>query len=88
MEAVQNWWAGRRGAFSAGTRYLLGHPVTVDGLRHILRTGRQRQRAAAAVELALRQQGSPLFEVRAPGFRQQVLLGEEITPAREQPTQA
>jgi uncharacterized protein (TIGR02270 family) len=80
VEAVQNWWAGRRGAFPADTRYLLGSPVTVDGLRHTLRAGPQRQRAAAAVELALRQPGSPLFEVRAPGFRQQALLGEDEGP--------
>ena len=37
----------------------------------VLRNGRQRQRAAAALELALQQPGQPLFEVRAPGFRQQ-----------------
>jgi hypothetical protein len=36
----------------------------------------QRQRAAAALELAILQPGQPLFEVRAPGFRQQqILLG-------------
>ena len=38
------------------------------------RIGRQRQRAAAALELAIRQPSQPLFEVRAPGFRQQTIL--------------
>ena len=31
---------------------------------------------AAALELALKQRGSKLFEVRAPGFRQQKILAE------------
>jgi uncharacterized protein (TIGR02270 family) len=69
-EAVQKWWAGRRAAFSAGTRYCLGQPMSEDWLQQVLRIGRQRQRAAAALELAVRQPGQPLFEVRAPGFRQ------------------
>ena len=34
-------------------------------------TGYQRQRAAAALELAILKPGRPLFEVRAPGWRQQ-----------------
>ena len=40
----------------------------------VLKTGRQRQRAAAALELAILQPGKPLFNVRAPGFRQQQWL--------------
>jgi len=34
----------------------------------------QRQRAAAVLEMAILQPGQPLFEVRAPGFRQQQIL--------------
>jgi hypothetical protein len=40
----------------------------------VLRNGRQRQGAAAPLELAVRQPGQPLFEVRAPGCRQQQML--------------
>jgi uncharacterized protein (TIGR02270 family) len=73
--AVQIWWDAHRKEFTPLTRYLLGKPIALDWLPHVLRTGRQRQRAAAALELALLQPRQPLFEVRAPGFRQQALLG-------------
>jgi len=73
-EAIHTWWRSHQGQFRSGTRYLLGKPMSLDWLRDVLRNGRQRQRAAAALELALQQPGQPLFEVRAPGFRQQRLL--------------
>jgi uncharacterized protein (TIGR02270 family) len=73
---VQKWWEKNRGQFQSGTRYLLGKPMSVDWLKTVLRDGRQRQRAAAAVELAIRQPGQPLFNVAAPGFRQQQILGK------------
>ena len=73
---VQQWWDANRGRFQNGTRYLLGNPITDDWLRIVLRDGRQRQRAAAALEIALRNPGQPLFNVKAPGFRQQQLLGK------------
>jgi uncharacterized protein (TIGR02270 family) len=73
VEAVQDWWVRHRGEFREGTRYLLGRPLSDKGLARILREGRQRQRAAAALELALLAPGV-LFDVRAPGFRQQRAL--------------
>jgi uncharacterized protein (TIGR02270 family) len=73
---VQKWWEKNRGQFQSGTRYLLGKPMSVDWLKTVLRDGRQRQRAAAAIELAIRQPGQPLFNVAAPGFRQQQILGK------------
>jgi hypothetical protein len=45
-------------------------------LKTVLRDGRQRQRAAAALELAIRQPSQPLFNIAAPGFRQQQILGK------------
>jgi uncharacterized protein (TIGR02270 family) len=71
---IQEWWRAHSGDFQKGTRYLLGQPIESEALRQVLKTGRQRQRAAAALELAIMQPGRPLFEVRAPGFRQQRLL--------------
>jgi uncharacterized protein (TIGR02270 family) len=71
---VQKWWANNQSRFQKGTRYLLGKPMSIEWLRQVLRIGRQRQRVAAALELAIRQPGQPLFEVRAPGFRQQASL--------------
>ncbi|MEN3332474.1 MAG: hypothetical protein V7641_1839 [Blastocatellia bacterium] len=73
--AVQKWWTNHQSQFLKGTRSLVGQPIGVEWLQQVLRTGRQRQRAAAALELAIRQPGKPLFEVRAPGFRQRQLLG-------------
>jgi uncharacterized protein (TIGR02270 family) len=73
---VQKWWDKNRGQFQNGTRYLLGKPMTPEWLKTVLRDGRQRQRAAAAFELAIRNPGQPLFNVKAPGFRQIELLGK------------
>jgi len=75
MEAVQKWWEARKGGLRAGTRHLLGKPIEAASLQRILREGRQRARAAAALELAILAPGKPLFEVRAPGFRQKAVLG-------------
>jgi uncharacterized protein (TIGR02270 family) len=75
-EAIQKWWNAHQGEFAKGTRYLVGKPITAEWLHQVLRESRQRQRAAAALELALKQRGSKLFEVRAPGFRQQKILVE------------
>jgi uncharacterized protein (TIGR02270 family) len=71
--AVSAWWRTAQAQFRAGTRHLLGRPVTSEWTRHVLRFGTQRQRAAAAEELALQRPG-PVFEVRAPASRQQDLL--------------
>jgi uncharacterized protein (TIGR02270 family) len=71
---VQKWWSARQGSFVKGTRYLLGKPITTESLGLALKTGYQRQRAAAAIELAILKPGRPLFEVRAPGWRQQSML--------------
>ncbi len=68
------WWSAKQHQFQNGTRYLLGAPITEAQCRKVLREGFQRQRAAAAQELALMKPDEPLFEVRAPGWRQQRLL--------------
>jgi uncharacterized protein (TIGR02270 family) len=73
-ERLLAWWQSHRNRFEPGVRYLCGRPVGSDSLQEVLRGGRQRQRAAAALELAIRQPGRPLFEVRAPGRRQQQML--------------
>ena len=74
-ELVPGWWNKNKGQFKNGTRYILGKPVTADHLQQVLRTGMQRQRAAAALELVIMKPGQPVFEVRAPGYRQQKILG-------------
>jgi uncharacterized protein (TIGR02270 family) len=73
---IEKWWAAHRGEFTNGTRYLLGKPMTIDSLKEALKTGKQRQRRAAAIELAMRQPGTPLFNCSAPGFRQQAAIAK------------
>jgi uncharacterized protein (TIGR02270 family) len=67
---VQQWWDDNKARFRGGQRYLLGEPVSIAHCQKVLQTGFQRQRSAAALELALLQPDQPLFETRAPGFRQ------------------
>lgn len=75
QKAVRAWWARNRGRITPGVRHLLGRPVTDSWGQQVLRKGLQRQRAGAALELALLSPGRTLFEVRAPAFRQVRLLG-------------
>jgi hypothetical protein len=56
-------------------RYLCGQPISRENCRRVLIEGFQRQRIAAALELALLNPDEPLFEWRAPGWRQQEWLG-------------
>jgi len=74
-DRIATWWNRHQGTFRSGARYLLGRPISVDSCRQVLRAGRQRQSAAAALELAIRDPGQPLFNVAAPGHRQQRELG-------------
>jgi len=62
--AVAGWWAKRSSAYSPGFRYLCGQPITDQSLREVLINGRQTQRVAAALELALRYPSEILFETR------------------------
>jgi len=73
-EAVKQWWMKHRDRFTSGTRHLLGKPITLEWLRDVLLIGQQHQRGAAALELAMRQPGQALFNVVAPGFRQEAML--------------
>jgi uncharacterized protein (TIGR02270 family) len=74
-ELIHAWWEKNKSGFRSGTRYLMGQPITYEQTENVLRTGRQRQRHAAALEMSMLKPGLPLFEVRAPGFRQQRMLG-------------
>lgn len=73
-ELIGAWWHKNQISFQSGKRYLAGHPISSENCLHVLRDGFQRQRMAAALELALLHPDQPLFEVRAPGYRQQRLL--------------
>lgn len=69
-ERVTTWWRQRRAEFDNGSRYVLGKTISSAQLRQALHSGSQRQRSDAAIELARLNPGLPLYETRAPGFRQ------------------
>jgi uncharacterized protein (TIGR02270 family) len=75
--AVTALWQRRGGDYKRGTRYLLGKPMTPAWLTHVLYAGSQPARAAAALELSLREARRPVFEVRAPGYLQRRALSPE-----------
>jgi uncharacterized protein (TIGR02270 family) len=50
---IHQWWEREGSRFAAGTRHLLGRPLSPDTCQHALNAGFQRQRRAAAFELAL-----------------------------------
>lgn len=71
---IRRWWEAGARHFAAGERYFLGQPVTAGGCIEALRSGFQRQRIVAALHLSLLQPGRPLFEWRAPEWRQRRAL--------------
>ena len=73
-ELIARWWQAHAARFADPQRYLCGQPVTEAHCRDVLSTGFQRQRRAAALELALMRADRPLFECRAPASRQQAVL--------------
>ena len=76
-DLVARWWDANKAGFVPGRRYLCGKPVAEPHCREVLRTGYQRQRIGAALELALMRPDRPLFEWRAPVFRQHKLLMQQ-----------
>jgi len=68
---VSQWWVRNQTAFSPGTRYLAGNPITPQVTTEVLVNGKQRLRAAAALELSLIKPTQVLFEVRARGSWQE-----------------
>lgn len=62
---IHDWWRQHQHQFTAQHRYLMGRPVSAENCHSILKTATQRQRYAAAIELALMDPEAPLFEIKA-----------------------
>lgn len=77
-DLIGAWWQQNRSRFAVGRRYLCGEEITQSQCHHVLQNGFQRQRQAAALELALINQDNLLINTSAPGYRQktQKLLHE------------
>ena len=73
-ERIGQWWTANRSRFSVGTPYFLGAPKATADWLEALSDAFQRQRHAAALELAIRQPDKAMFEVRARGRLQRQLL--------------
>jgi len=73
-DLIRAWWQKNSNRFRPSMRYLCGQPINVAQCQKVLREGFQRQRRAAALELALLQSDAPLFNTSAPGFKQKKWL--------------
>jgi uncharacterized protein (TIGR02270 family) len=73
---IQRWWSAHGSQFVPGNRYFMGAPVSRAHCIDVLKNGYQRQRIAAAYHLCLLHPGTPLFEWRAPAWRQERLLDQ------------
>jgi len=71
---IAAWWQEHQRQYMPGKRYLAGKIIDANAAIDVLRHGLQRQRKAAALELALLQPEQPLFEVRAQGKKQKRML--------------
>jgi uncharacterized protein (TIGR02270 family) len=73
-ERIGPWWTANRSRFTTGTAYFLGTPKASADWLEALSDAFQRQRHAAALELAIRQPDKAMFEVRARGRLQRQLI--------------
>jgi len=71
---VGDWWTKNKSRFSVGTAYFLGKPKGSADWLEALSDAFQRQRRAAALELAIRQPNKAMFEVHARGRLQRQLI--------------
>lgn len=76
---VTEWWSDHAARFAVGQRYLGGKPLTPTTATEVLLHGTQRQRAAAALELACGDPRQAYFDVCARGDRQQRRLSQWIS---------
>ena len=75
-DRVNAWWRANGNRFQPGVRTFVGDAVTRDRCIKVLKEGHQRERMSAAFYLALAVPSSPLFDWRAPAWRQQKLLAD------------
>ncbi|HTB44610.1 MAG TPA: TIGR02270 family protein [Acetobacteraceae bacterium] len=71
---IGSWWLANLGHYKPGTAYFLGTPKLATDWLGALSNAFQRQRRAAALELAIRMPRAAMFEVRARGRLQRRLI--------------
>lgn len=75
QERISQWWSIHNVNYQPTTRYFMGNPSTKANSESILKIGKQRQRYIAAIELALIEPHSVLFETCAVARKQKQALG-------------
>ena len=65
VEKITSLWRNHGQNFIVGRRYFMGRPITAELLKNKLQYGTQRQRHAAAMELALNESDVQLTNTRA-----------------------
>ena len=60
VDKILEMWINKGKEFISGQRYFMGKPISPENLRYYLDSGYQRQRRAAALELALTDPAMPL----------------------------
>lgn len=73
-QSITQWWNENQSNFPTGVRRLCGEAVNRERCLKVLRDGYQRQRQAAAMELALFDLQQPLFNTSATAKHQSQLL--------------
>jgi uncharacterized protein (TIGR02270 family) len=68
---ILRWWEANGQRFQSGVRYFMGSVPAREHCLQVLKEGFQRQRTAAAQYLCLLEPGTPLFNTRAPAWRQE-----------------
>ena len=66
---IRDWWQANGARFPAGTRHLLGRPLSAEACQHALTAGFQRQRRAATHELACAKPQVPVSNWRGKSVR-------------------
>jgi uncharacterized protein (TIGR02270 family) len=63
VQRLSEWWNTQQSRYVSGQRYLGGQHISAASSLEVLRKGYQRQRRAAALELARLNEAAPLFSV-------------------------
>ena len=90
---IQKWWKPTRATSSRALATCWASPSPRDPSRQTLKTGYQRQRAAAAIELAILKPGPPLSKsaprlaAAGPAFMSRAPGPERTEDCREPPTE-
>lgn len=74
-ELIAKWWQENRHTYQESKKYLLGKEVSLAQYQAILIHGTQKQRAFAAIAIAVYQKDQAIFNVCLPAKRQRYLLG-------------